>query len=88
MRFRKKPVEVDAAQFTHATAPAVTQWLTEHDAAYMFHGDDFTGEVYLEIYTLEGTMTAQPGDWIIRGVQGEFYPVKPQIFAATYEQVT
>lgn len=41
----------------------------------------------LDIPTLEGTMTAQPGDWIIRGVQGEIYPIKPEIFAETYEPV-
>lgn len=40
---------------------------------------------YLEVETLEGTMTADLGDWIIRGVQGELYPCKPDIFAATYE---
>jgi hypothetical protein len=38
------------------------------------------------IATLEGTMTASPGDWIIKGVKGEFYPWKPDIFAATYER--
>jgi hypothetical protein len=41
----------------------------------------------IEIPTPEGTMTASPGDWIIRGVKGEFYPCKPDIFAATYEAV-
>ena len=41
----------------------------------------------LEIVTLEGTMYASPGDWIIRGVAGEFYPCKPDIFAATYEAI-
>jgi len=40
----------------------------------------------LEIETLEGTMVADPGDWIITGVQGEQYPCKPDIFAATYEE--
>ena len=40
-----------------------------------------------EIYTLEGTMTAQPGDWIITGVAGERYPCKDNIFRATYEAV-
>ena len=39
----------------------------------------------MTIKTLEGTMTAQPGDWIIRGVKGELYPCKPDIFAATYD---
>ena len=48
-----------------------------------------TGEVppRLDITTLEGVMSASPGDWIIQGVQGERYPCKPDIFAATYEQV-
>lgn len=41
----------------------------------------------LIVFTLEGDMVAQPGDWIIRGVQGEFYPCKPDIFAETYEEV-
>lgn len=43
---------------------------------------------YIAIPTLEGTMAALPGDYIIRGVQGEFYPCKPDIFKATYEEVT
>lgn len=43
--------------------------------------------VELKIETLEGTMTANPGDWIITGVKGEQYPCKPDIFEATYEQV-
>lgn len=42
---------------------------------------------HIAIDTLEGTMRALPGDWIIRGVQGEFYPCKPDIFVATYEEV-
>lgn len=42
---------------------------------------------HIAIDTLEGTMRALPGDWIIRGVQGEFYPCKPDIFAETYEDV-
>jgi len=45
------------------------------------------GMNFLEIQTLEGTMTASPGDWIIKGVQGEFYPCKPDIFEQTYEAV-
>lgn len=42
---------------------------------------------YILIRTLEGTMTANPGDWIIKGVNGEFYPCKPDIFEKTYEPV-
>jgi len=49
--------------------------------------DDYTSErdESLAIHTLEGVMLTQPGDWIIKGVKGEFYPCKPDIFAATYE---
>jgi hypothetical protein len=46
---------------------------------------DFAG--YMDIYTLEGVMRASKGDWIIRGIKGEFYPCKPDIFTATYERV-
>ena len=53
------------------------------DGAYMPSGPDAD----IAIRTLEGEMRAIPGDWIIRGVQGEFYPCKPDIFAATYEPV-
>jgi hypothetical protein len=59
------------------------------DPMYL-HGNrtlpDYGGN-FLHIETLEGTMTASPGDFIIRGVQGEFYPCKPDIFAETYEPV-
>jgi hypothetical protein len=77
--FRKKPVEVQAVQLTPLS-------LGEVEA---FVGGDLevrSGEVV--IATLEGAMHASPGDWIIRGVQGEFYPCKPDIFAATYEPVS
>jgi hypothetical protein len=50
--------------------------------AYSAEGSD---RIALDIPTLEGTMRAEQGDWIIRGVHGEFYPCKPDIFAATYE---
>jgi len=50
-------------------------------------GDNSVGSHVLEIDTLEGTITASPGDFVIRGVKGEFYPCKPDIFAATYDEV-
>lgn len=80
MKFRKKPVEVEAVLWTgHNLVEAITFVNTEDVVA---RGDKF------EIVTLEGTMTASPGDWIIRGVHGEFYPCKPDIFDETYEPVT
>lgn len=84
-KFRKKPVEIEAFQLPavdeHAD-PGLVKFLQESDRPITSERD---GSVAIE--TLEGTMTAEPGDWIIRGVQGEYYPCKPDIFEATYEPV-
>ena len=95
-RYRKKPVVIEAMQLvgTNADTHAVYQWveantqgsfdpLSEEIPASGVSIDPATG--FFLIATLEGVMQAKPGDWIIRGVQGEFYPCKPDIFAATYE---
>lgn len=78
--FRKKPVVIEAVQWdgTHATRLILRDFITQRV--------DERGE-RVAIETLEGWMTADKGDWIIRGVKGEFYPCKPDIFAATYEAV-
>ena len=81
MRYRKKPVEVEAVQFTRTNDPEVQDHLDTCE-------DWWYAEGLLHIDTLEGTMTASVGDYIIKGVQGEFYPCKPDIFEATYEPVT
>lgn len=81
-RFRKKPVEIEALLYTGDNWVEIANWLRESDVRI---GQDHTGKA--SIPTLEGTMYASPGDWIIRGVQGEFYPCKPDIFAETYEAV-
>jgi hypothetical protein len=73
-RWRKKPVEVDAWQVTYEDRWAVAAWCGGRVSG--------TGVV---IPTLEGDMYAAPEDYVIRGVRGEFYPCKPDIFAATYE---
>lgn len=86
MRFRKKPVEIEAVQLTRGTFADARNFVP--DEAFAAGGEGSDGQVYLKIRTLEGTMRADEGDWIIRGVQGEFYPCKPDIFAATYEQVS
>jgi hypothetical protein len=80
-RFRKKPVEVEAVQFTEESKDQVFNWVRCTKAA----GTDVDGSPFLKIQTLEGVMLAEVGDWIIRGVAGEFYPCKPDIFDATYE---
>ena len=86
-KYRKKPVEVQAVTFIGFGEPHFSsrpQWL--RDAIYRDERIRFFGpEGKLEIVTLEGIMLASPGDYIIRGVQGELYPCKPDIFEATYE---
>lgn len=89
MKFRKKPVVVEACQFD-IKLPCPS-WLTEALSKPWGEGAAQIGEVdgkpVLGIYTLEGIMEAQVGDWIIQGVKGEIYPCKPDIFEATYEPV-
>lgn len=78
-QFRKKPVVIEAVQLPFETAPA---WLADAmDAGSVRVYANATAE----ITTLEGVMTAGREDWIIRGVKGELYPCKPDIFAATYD---
>ena len=81
-KFRKKPVVIEAIQWDGTNIKELKQM--ESPSEFWFGGmDRETGD--LGIYTLEGLVTARIGDWVIRGVQGELYPCKPDIFAATYE---
>lgn len=86
MRFRKKPVIIEAVQFQGdlSTATLIRAW-TGRDIRVM--QDEISGQIDLYVQTLEGEMHASPGDWIIKGVKGEFYPCKPDIFKETYEPV-
>lgn len=87
-RFRKKPVVVEAWQFRgislSAAHMAMPAWLTEalREGRVWYQGGDAP---YYTIGTLAGEMRADVGDWIIRGVKGEIYPCKPDIFEETYE---
>lgn len=89
--YRKKPVTVEAMQwFPHKTDPEAYEefvlWLCDNEIGFTVRSP-FVGDSLLIIPTLEGDMVAAPGDWIIKGVAGEFYPCKPHIFEATYEKV-
>lgn len=96
MRYTKKPVTIEAVQFI-ATEPAdplrfddVPSWLSTafHDETITRKsGDVINGGDYdfLSIKTLEGDMLVSPDDFIIRGVEGELYPCKPEIFRKTYD---
>ncbi len=80
---RKKPVEIEFMQFSDINSvEVISSWAEgkiKHKVSHKFN----IGYMYIE--TLEGTMTASLGDYIVKGVDGEFYPVKPDIFEQTYE---
>lgn len=78
-KFRKKPVVIEAVQWNGTNSVEVAR----------FMGESLYGEWVNEISirTLEGVMTASLGDWIIKGVNNEFYPCKPDIFEKTYESI-
>lgn len=78
-KFRKKPVVIEAVRYRAGEQPG--EFAADVIAGNIRYPEDGT----MLIKTLEGEMCAQPGDWIIRGVKGELYPCKPDIFAATYE---
>ena len=76
-KFRKKPVMIEAIQWTGNNLEEIKDFMRYYEYA----------KKNLIIHTLEGKMIAQVNDWIIRGVQGEYYPCKPDIFEKTYEPV-
>ena len=86
MKYRKKPVVIDAIQLTSENLMECIS-LVYPDVDVVEHStlDKIRQNKFLTIETLEGDMKAQFGDYIIKGVQGEFYPCKPDIFLATYE---
>lgn len=89
--YRKKPVVIEAWQFTLDPRPGAVawhpMWITDAmmDGAVWWQG---APEPYFTIRTLEGEMRANVGDWIIRGIKGELYPCRDDIFRATYDPVT
>ena len=82
MKYRKKPVVIDAVQFTGDNLDEIEAFVGKNLVGKMYLND----KVYdLAIRTREGLMSAYTGDWIIKGVHGEFYPCAPDIFEETYE---
>jgi hypothetical protein len=98
--FRKKPVVIEAWQWTFTPeGPLPPTWMNDAlgkwpgvgGAAFWPHGNpifdnEWVEAPHIEIITLEGAMRARPGDWIIKGVKGELYPCRADIFAATYDE--
>lgn len=85
--YRKKAVTIEANQLTKDNVEAVALWCGGQRVEEIDPNDSDIRFVAINIPTLEGVMRASEGDYIIKGVQGEFYPCKPGIFAATYEAV-
>lgn len=88
-RYKKKPIVVDAIQI-HGNVAEIEQFIGEHGKVYF---DDGAWKIekgqpctIVVIHTLEGDMTARDGDYIIKGIKGEFYPCKKDIFEETYEE--
>ena len=83
-QYRKKPVVIEAIQFNGKNAEEIEQWSNNNVKSGPV-SEDTLSRAYLKIETLEGTMTAKPNDYVIKGVNGEFYPCKPDIFEKTYD---
>jgi hypothetical protein len=86
MKYRKKPVIIEAIQFEDNSDRIIEihEFMGGDTIRVNYEDKD---NPYLKIETLEGTMKASVGDYIIKGVNGEFYPCKPDIFEKTYERV-
>ena len=83
-QYRKKPVVISAVQFNGNNGGEIEKF-TQGSLTTMYVVD--SNIPVLSIRTLEGNMTVSVEDWVIKGVKGEFYPCKPDIFEATYEEV-
>ena len=78
MKYRKKPAVIEAIRFIGSNYEEIREFIDQNTLC---------SDSSIVIPTLEGDMVAQKGDYIIKGVQGEFYPCKPDIFKETYEKV-
>lgn len=88
MKYRKKPVEIEAIQWNGMNVPEIIDFAEDACTIDMLAYSNTDQPIYtLVIHTLEGDMLAKPGDFIIKGVKGEFYPCKPDVFEQTYEMV-
>lgn len=88
MKFRKKPIIIEAVQLRWDTWNEMCEHAGVGKLADGKPEGDLSGEnIGLNIPTLEGLIHADENDWVIRGVKGELYPCKPDIFEATYEEV-
>lgn len=85
-RYTKKPVTIEAMVVTEGSAQAVAHWCGGRLIWEAKHSDPADVYIGIDIPTLEGTMRANLEDFVIRGIKGEFYPCKPDIFWATHDK--
>jgi hypothetical protein len=83
MKYRKKPIVIEAIQFNGKNFSEISRFVGEK----LVCEQEGNLAIFPKIKTLESEMIASPNDWIIKGVKGEFYPCKSDIFEATYEKV-
>lgn len=85
MKFRKKPIEIEAilVEISYKNLDEIISFVGSDNICPIERRPNYT----LKIKTLEGNMAVNYGDWIIRGINGEYYPCKPDIFKKTYEKV-
>ncbi len=93
-KYRKKPIEIEAVQFTGDNECEIAEFMgipitgLQMSVDTVLRADgDYRENTHIHINTPEGTMIANCGDYIIKGIKGEFYPCKPDIFNETYEEV-
>ena len=90
MKFKKKPVVIEAVQWTGENLKEIIDFIGLHESVHKLTWEGYEDLVRregLKIFTLEGSHMASVGDWIIKGVKGEAYPCKPDIFSMTYDAV-
>ena len=85
-KYRKKPVVIEAIQLTNESIIEIIKWATDY-ISIKIDTDENDNIIGMIIPTLEGAMQASMNDYIIKGIQGEFYPCKPDIFEQTYELI-
>lgn len=84
MKYRKKPIEIEAIQFTGYNHDQIKEWSNGKVVSAKAWKPNYC---QLEVHTLEGVMDVNISDFVIKGIEGEFYPCKQSIFIATYEAV-
>jgi len=84
-KYRKKPVVIEAVKLGIENYPEISLWIND-DLPPEAQSRVMTNSLGLEIRTLEGYMQAAWGDYVIKGIKGEFYPCKPEIFNDTYDE--